>query len=322
MLIIKLNIVAMSTSYHTVSPVLMIVFNRPDTAEQVLEKVRKARPAKLYVAADGPRTDRPGEGALCGRVRALFDNPGWPCEVKTLYRESNLGCRSAVSSAIDWFFDQESEGIILEDDCLPAASFFKFADTMLEKYRYDTRIRHICGVNLQFGQKWGESSYYFSNLTHVWGWASWRRVWQDYDVNMSRYHEDEVRPQLSNVFTDPFILDSWADIFKKVRSGEIDTWDYQLTFTNFFHNGLAVTPNQNLISNIGFGAASTHTPDAGSPYARIPLEELNGEITHPTYFLPQKQADFNVLAYDFELKRRYRKYNKFHRRLKRWLKGK
>lgn len=307
-------------SYHTQSAVLMIVFNRPDTTARVFERIREAKPPRLYIAADGPRADRAGEPENCEQVRAIATRVDWPCEVKTLFRERNLGCKEAVSSAISWFFGQEEEGIILEDDCLPVNSFFRFCDIMLERYRYDTRIRHIAGSNLQFGKTWGDVGYYFSNLTHVWGWAGWRRVWHDYDKDLKLYKAEEVRNRLSNIFDDPLTLDTWEDIFRKLKAGEIDTWDYQLTFINFFNNGLSVIPNQNLISNIGFGGSSTHTGDTANPYANLPTEEM-GDIVHPLYILPERQADHEIAKLIFNLEERYARHNKLSRRLKRWIKN-
>ena len=162
------------SEYIAQSPVLFLVFNRPDTTLRVFSEIRKAQPKKLYIAADGPRAERPNEDLLCQQTLDIFKKIDWPCEIQTLFRKENLGCKEAVSSAITWFFEREEEGIILEDDCLPAPSFFRYCDTLLEKYRFDTRIRHIAGVNHHSGKRWGDASIFFANHTHVWGWASWR----------------------------------------------------------------------------------------------------------------------------------------------------
>jgi len=308
------------TPYSTKSPILFLIFNRPDTTERVFKEIRAARPEKLYIAADGPRNERPEEALRCGETLKIVENIDWPCEVKRLYRTANLGCKDAISSAIDWFFENEEEGIILEDDCLPAGSFFYYCDTLLEKYRFDTRIRHIAGCSLQRGKKWGEASTYFANQTHVWGWASWRRVWKDYDKDLKQYEEEEVTDKLADIFTDPFVIADWTRIFKELKAGKIDTWDYQLAFTNYFNNSLSVNPNVNLISNIGFGKDATHTFSTDSPYANLPLEEMT-EITYPKYILPEKQADYAVFVHDFDLERRWKKHKKIKYRFKRWIAG-
>ena len=305
--------------YQTTSAVLFIVFNRPDTTAKVFEQIKKARPPRLYVAADGPRDGRPDEADLCNRTREIVNQIDWECDVKTLFREKNRGCKEAVSSAITWFFDNEEEGIILEDDCLPAESFFRFCDELLAKYRFDTRIRHIGGCNLQEGKKWGTHTYYFSNMTHVWGWASWRRVWKDYDKELSRYNKAYVAPQLAKIFDDDLIVESWKDIFEKVQAGKIDTWDYQLAFINFFNHSLSVIPNYNLISNIGFGADATHSVDTSSKFANVPLAEIK-EISHPLYVLPEKQADIFTLNYFFNVDERRRRQNSLKKRITRLFK--
>jgi hypothetical protein len=306
--------------YQTTSAVLFINFNRPQLTEQTFQKIKEAAPSRLYVAVDGPRTHKPGEAELTEQVKAITQQVNWPCKVTTLFRTQNSGCKDAVSSAITWFFEQEEEGIILEDDCLPSNDFFRFCDAMLERYRYDNRIRHVGGCNLQGGKKWGNASYYYSNMTHVWGWAGWRRVWKDYDKELSRYQPKDVCSQLENIFSDSFIVDTWDEIFKKVKAGEIDTWDYQLGFLNFFNNSLSVIPNANLISNIGFGVSSTHTHNASDKNANIPLQPL-GKITHPLYVLPQKQADEFTLRHDFNVDARRKKYNKPKYKFKRWAKS-
>ncbi|WEK19180.1 MAG: nucleotide-diphospho-sugar transferase [Candidatus Pedobacter colombiensis] len=308
-------------NYQVKSPVLFLIFNRPDTTERVFEQIRIARPAKLYIAADGPRLGKEGEDKLCRDTLSIVDKVDWDCEVRTRFQKSNLGCKNAISSAIDWFFENEEEGIILEDDCLPANSFFYYCDTLLEKYRLDTRIRHIAGCNLHRTETWGTASTYFANQTHVWGWASWRRVWKDYDKELTAYHEDEIRHQLSNIFNDSFVLDTWVNIFKDVKAGKIDTWDYQLAFINYFNNSLSINPNVNLISNIGFGEAATHTFDPNHTYSNIPLGEIS-EITFPKYTLPEKAADYAMFVRDFNLKERWRKHNKLKYKIKRWFKKK
>ena len=308
------------TPYQTKSAVLFVIFNRPETTKKVFEAIRTAQPGRLYIAADGPRAKFPGDVELCKQTREIVSTIDWDCEVKTLFREENAGCKYGVSAAINWFFDQEEEGIILEDDCLPSNSFFKFCDTLLEKYRYDTRVRHITGCNLQFGKKWGDASYYFSNRTHVWGWASWKRVWNDYDLDLAKYNNVEVKQQLKNIYDDDFVAEAWANIFNEVKAGKINSWAYPLDFCNFFNNGLVIIPNENLVSNIGFIKGATHTFDEESIYSNVPLAEID-DITDPVFFVPQKQADLSIINRDFNIQQRRLKYNAWHRKLKRWIKS-
>ncbi len=307
------------TSVQTQSAVLFIIFNRPDTTKLVFEKIREARPKRLYIAADAPRPGKPEDEILCKEARDIVNKIDWDCELKTLFRTENGGCKEAVSAAITWFFNNEEEGIILEDDCLPANSFFKFCDTLLKKYRNDTRIRHITGCNLQQGKKWGDASYYFSNRTHVWGWASWKRVWNEYDKSLARYNNDEIREKLQNIYPDPLVVECWVNIFNDVKAGKINSWAYPLDFINFFNNGLTIIPNENLISNIGYGAAGTNTIETDHVFSNVDLSEIK-EITDPAFIVPEKQADLFIMNNHFHIEEMRRKQKTFKTQVKRWFK--
>ncbi|EOR93979.1 HlpA protein [Arcticibacter svalbardensis MN12-7] len=306
-------------AYQTTSPVLFLIFNRPDTTQKVFEQICEAKPARLYIAADGPRRDREGEDLLCREARKIIENINWPCEIKTLFREQNMGAKDAVSDAIRWFFDSEEEGIILEDDCLPNNSFFYFCDTLLEKYRYDARIGSIGGCNLQHGRVWGDASYYFSKQVHIWGWASWRRVWKDYDKELVNYNDKQAIERIPSVFNDPFITKELLYIFHEIKEGKGNYWDYQFAFTSYFNSFLCIVPNINLITNIGFGEGATHTFDISSTDANIPSFNIT-EITHPEYIMPENEADYIMVGSGFNIDDKKRKYKKLTRRLKRWLK--
>jgi len=272
-----------------VEPVLFLVFNRPETTVRVFEAIRAAKPPRLYVAADGPRTGYQGEAECCAEVRRIATAIDWPCEVKTLFRESNLGCRDAVSSAVTWFFDNETEGIILEDDCLPCLDFFLFAQTLLERYRNDIRVMQICGGNFSSGLKFGRASYYFSKYAHIWGWASWRRAWQHYDVDMKDLPSFLSCRMLECIFPwQPVVQRRWEQILRKTyeRSPDFNTWDCQWTYALFKQGGLCLFPNLNLVMNIG--GDGTHNVNA--KLMSIPFGSL-GEISHPEFPLPDLEAD-------------------------------
>lgn len=292
------------------SPVLFLIFNRPDTTGLVFEKIREARPSRLYIAADGPRKNKVDEEKLCYEARSIAEKVDWPCELKTLFREDNLGCKYAVSSAIDWFFNQEEQGIILEDDCLPSNDFFRLCDLLLEKYKDDTRITQIAGCNFQDGRKRGDASYYFSNSLEVWGWASWRRVWKMYDPELKNYDDDDARKAVSTLFNEPIVTEEYVSIFKELKAGKVDTWDYQLKFLSFFNNGLCIIPNANLISNIGFRADATHTLTPNDKFENLPLMPLENTISHPRSILPDKEADAHLQNIEFQIQERRKKKEK------------
>jgi len=272
--------------------VLFLVFNRLDTTKKVFEAIKKAKPPRLYVAADGARETKDGEDKKVKEVRDyVIDKIDWKCEVKTLFREHNLGCKYAVSGGIDWFFENEEMGIILEDDCLPSISFFRFCEELLIKYKDDTRIGLISGDNFQNGNIRGDSSYYFSRYIHIWGWATWRRAWKKYDINMDSFPVFLKEKSIKSIITDKKEQMGWLDIFNKIYNNEIDTWDYQWVYTCFSNSSMSIMPNKNLVTNIGFGGEGTHTMDRMDPAANMKVDDLIFPLVDPKFKLINKVAD-------------------------------
>jgi hypothetical protein len=273
--------------------VLFLVFNRPDVAEQVFAAIRQAKPPRLYVVADGPRSNRPGEAEMCARVRRIATAIDWDCEVKTLFRDRNLGCKHAVSSGISWFFEHEEEGIILEDDCLPDRNFFQFCQELLEKYRQDTRISMIAGTNLSSRPVDTEHSYLFSRMVQIWGWATWRRAWQLYDRDMTTWPEFEKNNGFGNLGIHRAISEYVTKSFWRVYHNQTDTWDYQWSYCVISNSMYVVVPKVNMIRNIGLGKDATHTLQTNGPYADLQHGEMEFPLRHPKQIIP-------VLAYDLE----------------------
>ena len=272
------------------TPILFIIFNRPDTTKQVFECIKAIKPKYLFIAADGPRSDRIDEIEKCNFVRKIvLDGIDWDCELKTLFREENQGCGLAVSSALNWFFENVEEGIILEDDCLPHPEFFLFCSEMLEFYRNNKKVMFIGGGNFQNGIYRGEGSYYFSAYSHVWGWASWSRVWKNYSFTLNEIDDITFKKKLSKYFTKITERKYWMDIFILMKKSAIDTWDYQLNFSVWKNNGVSIIPNVNLISNIGFGIDATHTT-GNTKMANIPFSKIL-PIQHPLKIAINNKAD-------------------------------
>ena len=273
------------------TPVLFLIFNRPDTTARVFQRIREIKPRHLFISADGPRAHKIHEKELCDAARKVVANVDWECDVKTNFREENAGCKISVSSGITWFFKNVEEGIILEDDCLPEISFFYFCETLLAYYRDDERIMHIGGANFQDGNTRGNGSYYFSNINHIWGWATWKRAWGKYDVGVSSYPELLRQDMLPHLFTNPKMEKFWEKRFELAYNGKIDTWDIQWQYAMSVNHGLAVIPNQNLVANIGFDAAATHTTDKFNTLANIPTSAIDS-IVHPSQIIPDVTADY------------------------------
>ncbi len=273
------------------SPVLFLIFNRPDTTQQVFDAIRSAQPPRLYVAADGPREGRAGESERCNTVREIATQVDWPCEVKTLFRDTNRGCRLAVSGAIDWFFENEEEGIILEDDCLPHPTWFRFAEELLENYRHDERIMCISAQHFHGKAYRPEHSYFFSRYNHCWGWASWKRAWAYYDHEMDLWPELKDTPWLFylGIGSKSFQV-NWTRIFDMAYKNEVDTWDYRWTFSCWTQSGMTILPSSNLVTNIGFGEDATHTTGT-SPLAGLPIEEMIFPLKHPIAVIRDFEAD-------------------------------
>ena len=272
------------------TPVAFIIFNRPDMTARVFEAIRQAEPPQLLVIADGPRPDQPGDVEKCAAARSVVDQVDWPCEVLTNYSEVNLGCKRRVSSGLDWVFETVEEAIILEDDCLPHPSFFRFCEELLERYRDDERVAMISGDNFQFGRSCTAYSYYFSRYTHIWGWASWRRAWNNYDVDMELWPQIRDGNWLNDLLHDGKLVRYWTNIFERVYRGEIDTWDYQWAFVCLMHRGFTILPSVNLVSNIGFAMDATHT-DSRSRLSALEICEMKFPLKHPPFLICDSQAD-------------------------------
>jgi len=271
------------------TPILFLIFNRPDTTQKVFNEIRKAQPAQLFVAADGPRKDRSADFELCNKTRNIIQRVDWDCRVFTRFQDENLGCKRAVSSAIDWFFSNVEEGIILEDDCVPDQSFFPFCKQLLEKYRDDERVMMISGMNYLFNKIEINESYFFSRYYPIWGWATWKRAWSQYDLTMSDWPDYNSQNFLNHIYCHTKIASFLHDMFQKAYFNKIDTWDIQWVFACVINNGLAICPKYNLISNIG--VIGSHADNIGRSHF-MPVKAINvTNFCHPLHVIPNIALD-------------------------------
>ena len=273
--------------------VLFIVFNRPDTTAQVFEAIRQAKPPRLYVAADGPREGREGEAERVVKVREIATAVDWPCEVKTLFRNENVGCQFGPRLGIDWFFQHEEYGIILEDDCLPSQSFFWFCEEILERFQDDDSVMAVTGTNITRELTF-EADYFFSKYALMWGWGSWRRAWVKYDPDLSDWESLKKRKWLKrlNIGGLPFEY-TWQRIFDRTihLRDEATWWDYQWIYTCWLHNGLTIAPAKNLIRNLGFDGDATHTFGHDPYRSNLIPEEIYFPLKHPKNLVVNYDAD-------------------------------
>ena len=275
------------------TPILFLIFNRPDTTQKVFSRIREIKPKYLFIAADGPRVNKEGEYEKCQQARQIVSNIDWDCEVKLLFRDENLGCKIAVSNAITWFFEHVEQGIILEDDCLAHKSFFTYCETLLDKYKDNEEVMHIGGNNFSYKMNWFKSEqYFFSAYSLIWGWATWRRTWNKFDIELSNYEKLLDSNQISLYLKTKKEVSYWRERFTRVKKQNLSSWAYIWQYSIWQAKGICITPYKNLVENIGFGEEATHTK---SDHLYNPVENLKARKTlikkHPTEIEINRKED-------------------------------
>lgn len=273
------------TDCKTQSPVLIIGFNRPDYLQQVFNAVRNAKPIKLYFAVDGPRDWKEGERDKVAQVRDIIKQVDWACEVHTLFREENLGCGRGPAEAISWSLEHEDRIIVLEDDCVPSRSFFRFCDEMLERYKNDTRINIVSGRSHWHGSHFFDKyDYLFTRYAHTWGWATWKRAWDEFDMNMNDVSDFIAEGGALNVEPNATIgkrkNKSLLKKYKTISEEITHSWDSQWAYTRL-KTGLGIVPSRNLIHNIG--SVGTHS-DCDVNRDMV-AEEMPEILRHPRFIM-------------------------------------
>lgn len=264
--------------------VAFFIYNRPQTTKQVFNRIAQAEPPRLFVIGDGPRRTGSDEREKISAARnVVTQNIDWDCDVRTNFADENLGMRRRFASGLQWVFENEPEAIILEDDTVPNPTFFRFAEEMLEEYRDDTRIMDIGGTNYLGQWKSQQRDYHFSYQGGFWGWASWRRAWELYDPEMTKWTDPEARARVRDVLADKAIFDYHRYVYQKTYDYELDTYDYQWGFARQLNSALSIVPSTNLVTNVGFGTGATHTVDEDSYYAKLDSGNLDFPIGKNEY---------------------------------------
>ena len=285
-------------------PVLLITYKRLDTTQKVLERIAEVKPSQLYISSNAPNPAKPEEVEKVQAVRSMIESRiDWPCDLKKLYRIDHVGPGVSISSAINWFFENVEEGIIFEDDTVPDVSFFSFCKAMLNKYRDENKIKIIGGINFQDGLIRGDASYYFTRLCHIWGWATWRRVWKEYDFELKSVSREDIAKAVNKYFGERRFVKEWEHIYDNLKSKAYDTWDYQLALIIWKNDGINIIPQKNLITNIGYGQDAAHTTGKPDPFSNMPAEDL-GEIHYATEIKVDKEADLYSLNKIFPIYKR------------------
>lgn len=279
-------------NYICKSPVLLLCFNRPEHTKKVLNQIRLVKPAKLYLAIDGPRLSHPEDVEKIAQVKNILAEIDWECNVNNLYREGNLGCKEAVSSAINWFFSHEEDGIILEDDIYPLISFFKFCDEMLIKYKDNHRVSVVSGSNSIANLYRPETRYFYSIYNHCWGWAAWRRSWLNYENNLEEIQKKITPGFLKKIGGEWKFSIIWSAILSGVIQHKVNSWAYIWTFSCWAKGGLSILPSSPLTINIGFDNEATHTFSQDPTFLKnTNLVEMDFSLNNPTVFERDIKAD-------------------------------
>lgn len=272
---------------------MVFIYKRTTNFKAITDAMRRLSPSKIYIVADGAKT---GDEFVCNEARLKLESMiNWDCDLQKNYSKVNLGLKLRFSSGIDWVFEHEDRAIFIEDDCIPDPSFFRFCDELLEKYKDDTRIGTISGNNFLFNKAKVKESYYFSRYPLIWGWATWKRVWVGYDPQLNDWKCRGENSWLYDLFSSKIPILYWKIIFDLVKKGEINTWDYQLTYLSLKKNYLNIIPSTNLVTNVGVDKLSTHTKIKSR---RIGLKSvpMTFPLRHPDLVKLDKAADKVVFS--------------------------
>lgn len=281
------------------SPILLITFNRPELTKRVFEMIRLAQPEVLYIACDAARAEKGhDEQKKVQEVKKIINKIDWPCKVQYKIAEKNLGCGKSVSQAIDWAFENEDRLTILEDDCVPHIDFFRYCDELLELYKDDQRIGCVGGTSLlaPLGDqvvKNYEFSFYFSRVLCVWGWATWKRVWQNYSFKLTDWPQIKKQGLLESYWVSGRNYDHVTAHLEMILDGQVDSWDFQLVISLALQNQLVIYPKYNLVENIGAGKDAHHNKLV-TKLNNIKTHDMDWPLMHPKYTVNQGHFDFLI----------------------------
>ena len=270
--------------------VLVIFFARPDTVSEVFESIRKARPSKLLLWQDGPRNDNDMPGILA--CRDVFNSIDWECEVYRNYHNENMGCDPSTFRAQKWAFSLVDKCVVLEDDMVPSQSFYPYCKELLDKYEFDERVNHICGVNHLEKADFCPNDYLFSFYGSG-AWASWKRVADGWDETYSfldkNYYMKNLETKMPGLFKVAY------DIALQRKSTGFEWWETIIGFDCYLNNRLSIIPRVNLVTNIGVTEGATHGTSLKLMNKRLrslfnmKSYELGFPLKHPEDLVPDYQ---------------------------------
>ena len=299
-------------NYRCLNPVVITVFNRPEKTKILIEALKPVEPQKIYVIADGPRENHPTDKSKVIEVREIIDKETtWNCEIFKIYAEKNMGGPERVPTGLDIVFEKEEKVIILGDDCIPVPQFFQFTDILLEKYKNDFRIGTICGFNLEFNF-WGnpidgkrDTSYFYSKIPASWGWATWKRVWLNFDRNMADFPKVLQNKQFNYISEINAVQRFFKNKYSLFYKGLKNNWDYRLTYSLFIQGQLSIIPNCTLVANIGADGSGIHY-DKKDYVSLKKAADVAMPLIHPKIFQPDYQYDKRLMLHFFTSNKLYK----------------
>lgn len=273
------------------APVVIFIYKRIDNLSEIFSSIRRYHPSKIFIISDGPKNK--DEKKMINITRKAAESMvDWECNIHRIYARKNLGLKKRFSSGINKVFQQVDQAIFIEDDCLPDPTFFQFCEDLLVKYANDERVMSISGNNF-FSGKSNNNSYSFSIYPHVWGWATWKRAWKKYDVDIENWPVIKNNKLLNSIFSSTRLQLYWLLIFQLVYMGKISTWDYQWVFACLANNGFSINPSCNLVSNVGIDSESTNTKIKSKVF-RYPTRPMKFPLVHPKEIRQNIEADNRV----------------------------
>jgi hypothetical protein len=301
------------------TPVALIIFNRPHTTRKVIDRIHKARPSQLFVIADGPRHNRPDDIQLCTSTRDTIDQVDWQCEVYKHYADENLGPGKRIYTGLNWVFQQVDKCLILEDDVLPHKDFFPFCDELLLRYANDKRIMLISGFGPSVKNISQPYSYFFSRSFIPLGWATWKRAWDNFDIEMKIWNELRETDWLVEILGDRLWAKIVHDRFEQRYNAHDKAVDVEWAFYCLSQSGYAIRPYGNLLEYISSIGDATHQDFAKAieQHIKIPTSSMSFPIKHPPHMVRDKDSDLSLVLPIWKAETKYYRRLSYKRKLRR-----
>lgn len=274
------------------TPVLFITFARPDYARQTWEGIKAAKPKTLYFYSNKGRDKKEGEVERNNEIRAYVNEIDWKCDLHTWFREETANVYDSLRGAIDWLFDNEERGIVLEEDCVPTKAFFSFVDQLIVKFENEKNVWCISGDNF-IDDNLIPNDYYFSQYHYMYGWATWADRWHKIDWYSSWNKKDFVASHFKELYKTKRQINYRVKELKRLSDfiNTTNCWDYKFGYTIDCYKGLTVHPKYHLVTNVGIMGAHHKNKKEGPINKKATFTQDKYQIIKP---LPQLKANLDI----------------------------